>query len=76
MNHLTIRQLEIIHTLSQAGERLTQVIHDLSNPALEFDDVNDSVGSLDGISDQLNQTARDCSRLLEDLIHDTTGIEP
>ncbi|MBT1173885.1 hypothetical protein JS528_11200 [Bifidobacterium sp. MA2] len=75
MNHLTRQQLQIVNHLSFANERLAQVLRDMSDPALEADDVNDSVGSLDGLADYLQQTARECGRLLEDLIHDTTGVE-
>lgn len=76
MNHLTIRQLDITNQLALAQERLARVQRDISNPALESDDANDAIHDLDTIIDQLTHTSGDCSQLLDELIHDTTGIEP
>lgn len=68
-------QLDIVNRLAFATERLSGALRDMSDTPLEFDDINDTIGSLDGLATYLTKTARMCEELLAEHLHHETGIE-
>lgn len=75
MSPITARQLEIIHQITTVQQHLSQFISDLSQPAPEFDDINDSVGTIDECAHQLHQTASATDQLLAEYLKNDNNPE-